>query len=612
MNTLKKLQFAVAILVISIAKIWHDSFRSYMTITNNLSSFLHPQTMLNAHTIGLAIGGIAAGVFTDSFTAKRVGFISIFGIALTSFFLISPYIFLFDSYIRVFLMLLLSVALLSLIIVRVWILTKLDSFMRNQRSGPLCNITLLLISSIMFAFLNAMFSFYLNKVLSYILGCGYVNFLNIQRVHFYEIFICSFIMYLLVSINTSISMISTVIILPIICTIFSQYYGIRSWSVLNSLDSIIFYSPISFFMHKLLCKLESMSNQNIPYLQFFLFLISYCMRCCANLIDCNIVQSALCDPRIPIILSIINYGFIFLRAILIGSAMNSGYATIGTLYKGSPFLSVATSILYMFLFGILTITPLCLKFVFSIKSFLVLSLISFFIGIAISIWKSTKSQELALWRSTKSIVTVAKNNNILLAAFISMIFIGNFYNILSIFKYLSEINVKFYTIEFMQFIGRLFTFLSTALIVFSPKQYKTSHENCARRIAISLIVVILMSFSLIFASLLKYSGVFIVVFFCLNCLTLGIAQSMAKALLLGAANKSNSNLCGSAQSISTFANTFIEILGCWILPFKCNCTFQIGILSYNLLIIASSVTVLIYTLLNTDNINQVLNKDSTN
>lgn len=591
---IKKLQFAVAVYVISIAKIWHDSFRSYITIASDLSSFLNPPMMLNMHTIGLTIGGAAAGIFTDSFTPKRVGLISMFGITFISFFLISAYIFSFDSYIRIFFILLVAVILFSLTAIRKWIFVKLDSFIsfKTKKAALPYNASLML-SSIILALLSTVFGICFHKVVSYILEFAFTNGETFSSVCTYEIFILSFIIHFIVALNISIVMIiSTAMILVIALVI--GVYGIKSWLAVHT---IFLYSPFSLLIHKLFLILTN--RQAFAYLGSVLAAL-YCIP---------LAQGAMLSTRTYPAFSIISYVFIFFRAILVGSAMNSGYATIGALYKGSPFLSVATSVLYMFLFGILTVTPLCLKFVFCIKSFLILSCISFFISAMIFTWENTEPREFALFQSAKSMLTTAKNSNILLAAFVSMIFIGNFYNILSTFKYLSEINVRFYTMEAMQFIGRLFTFLATILIVFAPKKYKTNSNNCAKRIVVSLIVTILMSCSLIFASLFKYSGMFIVGIFCLNCLALGVAQSMAKALLLGAANRSNSNLCGSAQSVSTFANTFIEVLGCWILPFQCRSTYQIGILLYNLFIIISVATALIYTLLNKENVNEVLRED---
>lgn len=259
------------------------------------------------------------------------------------------------------------------------------------------------------------------------------------------------------------------------------------------------------------------------------------------------------------------YFIAFIRGIFIGVAANAGYALIGQIFKDDVFLSKGTSILYITVLCGLTLFPLIIKYFYSVTIFTILSLFSLLILLLTFTLPKGQIRPLRLLQSIEDFALVITNKQIIICALISMIFVGGFYNLITMLQKITP-----YTLEEIQFIGRLAT--TSTLIFFMLGLFTYNSNKCNRQAYI--IIALIMSLPLLL-EIIAYNQIrhinhkITIISFILTCIGSAIAQPIGKSLMLISANsqstKVNRNLCGNSQSLLTFSDILIEIIGAQII-----------------------------------------------
>ncbi|MCA9747972.1 MAG: MFS transporter, partial [Romboutsia sp.] len=185
---------------------------------------------------------------------------------------------------------------------------------------------------------------------------------------------------------------------------------------------------------------------------------------------------------------------LFLRSLCLAGAINNVYVGISLMFKGDA-LPKATSILYMSLFGFGTIFPIAFLFFVKALSFKSLVLLNLILCLVVSVFLYIKLPEknpiFINLKTFKTWLDFIVNPKFLACSAVSMVCIGGFYGILSLYKSefatLPEETLKvettitiYITLGIIQAIGRGMTFLTATFCSF---QLNTSNVN--RYLAIS-------------------------------------------------------------------------------------------------------------------------------
>jgi len=569
----KIIPFANCAIGLSLSKIWHDTFRIFLSIYAPDCSRELLGNYLSTNAGGLLIGGILAGSLTDSLTPKITFPISMLLIGILSTILIFLYQFpILSGYcdqVMLFAVLFAISSTLLLLLYTGLHRTKLGMLVK-QAAKNVFGVEFRTETSCLFLFTSLLAVL----TLGFALQCRALVS-TILSVISSKGFQCTLaplpLLYLLTS--RKLDKLSAALLILSVTTltysIFISPYVIPS--LISTLTAILLLSrtlrtfsgiPAMQSFGKLL-GLDTLSSR-WGYLLIIIIPGSFVV---ALLLFAQ--PEALKFNPIPISLTA-KHIIIFVRGFCIALGMNSAYVAVANLFKNDPFLARASNYLYMVLFGALAIMPMTIDFLPKKGIFPVLTTIMFVV--AYILWNQvpkTESSQFNIRAYLRSCKVLVTKPEFIAVCFVSMVCIGGFYNIIYLFTDASLNNNFTGSLSLLQTIGRLCTFGILALIYLLNISFlKTSSKNCSQYMAFGMFCVGV-SCLIIYGchtQLPKNNLSMLAQFaFWATCLCTGFSQPAAKYAVLSMAQKLGKNIAGAAQSFVTLSNSVIEQQGSWLI-----------------------------------------------
>ncbi len=278
----------------------------------------------------------------------------------------------------------------------------------------------------------------------------------------------------------------------------------------------------------------------------------------------------------------------FLRSLCIAGCINNIYVAISLIYFGDR-LPKMTSMLYMMLFGGSAIIPILYKSLlsyFPVKSiFIVLSFIMVLFAIGIYFITPHKKPVKLNRDLIKKWKNALKNPVFLALSSVSMICIGGFYGLVSVFgsymvrkgDFLYVIRnfsffVRFFiSLAYIQLIGRVCTFIASTY-----SSVRLNNKNVKNFLTYGIFLMFVGSiliFHGLYVDKLGIYGVFGLILFCMGS---GIAQPATKTSLLNIAKEN----AGGIQSVVGSFNSIYEAIAYFLVFYF---SYPIGSYAYMML-----------------------------
>lgn len=492
-------QFLIVITGLIVAKLWHDTLPIFLDLysAGGISRAVL-SNYISCNSLGMTIGGVMAGMFTDSLSPRIV--------------------------------------------------------FPNAMLGILVS-TACIILGFQFPMLKMWFADFIVSVAFYYVLVRVIDFFEKKKAIFIKVNLSIALTYILLSLFSNI-----IVSMPLLNLFLSNYfialianaYASRiTFNYIGKALLIKLFYIVLFFIILSYIVLQDFIIQKIYFGKIFSQLTKFFVEGSPSLLP--FYKLIPIDP---------NLIFFLVRGSLISASMNAAYVTVGDMYRGSSWLPIASAYLYTALFGSLASLPMIIKYT-SKEVFLVLCIINLLLTIVLTrVVPKKEILQVDFLNYLRSILILARSKEFWLACSVTMVCIGNFYNIMYTFRDASTNGDLSENLIKLQSFGRYSTFAVGLVSTFSGIAFLTiSNKNCAKFMYSGMGLVSVSMISLAFLFIFKKLGLVSEIIFYIICACSGICQPAAKASILSIAQSLGPSITGAGQSLTNFSYSLVEFIG---------------------------------------------------